>query len=251
MAAPKELQERAGLTSLPLPLYYQIANSLRERIMAGQWPAGEKLPTEEQLSSQYRVSRQTIRKAKDHLMGEGLIRSLQGSGCYVTPPEQWTARPPTVENLKEFFTVALTTSFKIHNYGMVANSPRIVRHLQNHEDRFVFQIRGVRYQKGRPLSYVVYHLPHEFAVRIPLEELDENAFIPQFEKLAGIKAMEGVQSISLGRADHHAARHLGLKTGGPVLVVETVYTDPNGKPIEFVRSQYHEGLPYSIRVKRE
>jgi len=251
LAAPKELQERAGLTGLPLPLYYQIATSLRERIMAGEWPAGKKLPTEDQLSRQYQVSRQTIRKAKDHLIREGFVRSLQGSGCYINPPDRWTTRPPTVENLKEFFTMALTTSFKIHNYGMVANSPQIIRYLRNQDDRFVFQIRGVRFQKGRPLSYVVYHLPHEFAVRIPLEELDENAFIPQFERLAGIKAMEGIQSITLGRADHHAARHLDLEPGGPVLVVETVYTDPQGKPIEYVRSQYREGLPYSIRVKRE
>ena len=63
--------------------------------------------------------------------------------------------------------------------------------------------------------------------------------------------MEGIQSISLGRADHHAAEHLDLEPGDPVLVVETIYSDERDRPIEFVRSQYREGLPYSIRVKRD
>ncbi len=251
MAAPKELQEKAGLSSLPLPLYYQIASSLRERIMRGEWAAETKLPTEKELSVQYSVSRQTIRKAKDDLIRDGLIHARQGAGCFVNTPERWNTRPPTVENLKEFFTFALTTSFKIHNYGMVANSSEVSRRLQNEQDEFVFQIRGVRFQKGNPLSYVVYHLPPKFADRIPLGKLDEKAFIPQFERLAGIRAMEGIQSISLGRADHHAAEHLNLNSGDPVLVVETIYTDEHEQPIEFVRSQYREGLPYSIRVKRD
>ena len=219
--------------------------------MRGEWLPESKLPTEGELSKQYQVSRQTIRKAKEDLIKDGLVRGLQGSGSYVNPPEKWNTRPPTVENLKEFFTFALTTSFKIHNYGMVANTPEVSRRLRNDHDKFVFQIRGVRYQKGDPLSYVVYHLPSQFAARIPLARLDEKAFIPQFERLAGIRAMEGIQSISLGRADHHAAQHLGLKSGDPVLVVETIYSDERDRPIEFVRSQYREGLPYSIRVKRD
>lgn len=250
MGASKELQEKVGLTSLPLPLYYQISGSLRERITNGEWRPGDKLPTEEALSEQYGVSRQTVRKAKEPLVRAGFLRSVKGGGCYVASDNLWNPHPPSVENLKEFFTFALTTSFKIHDYGMTLNHETVVRHLRNDGDEYVFRIRGVRYLQGNPLSYVVYHLPTDFAARIPLEKLDRNAFIPQFERLAGIKAMEGIQSISLGRADEQAAAHLNLSLGDPVLVVETVYVDPEGRPIEYVRSQYGERLPYSIRVKR-
>jgi len=62
--------------------------------------------------------------------------------------------------------------------------------------------------------------------------------------------MEGVQSIALGRADGQAAEHLKLEPNAPVLVVESIYMDENGKPIEFVRTQYRDALPYSIRVRR-
>jgi GntR family transcriptional regulator len=239
-----------GRSTLPLPLYYQIAASIRERIIGGEWSAGQKLPTEGALCREYGASRQTIRKAKEYLIRDGLLRSVQGSGCFVTRVDFWASLPPSVENLKEFFTFALKTSFKIHTYGIVANTPLIGARLRNEQDKFVFQITGVRYKNDAALSYVVYHLPREFAVKIPLEELDENAFIPQFERLAGIKVMEGVQSIALGRADGHAAEHLKLKPDAPVLVVESIYMDENGKPIEFVRTQYRDALPYSIRVRR-
>jgi len=250
MGASKKLLERVGLTSLPLPLYFQISDSLRERIVNGEWPSGEKLPTEDDLSRQYGVSRQTIRKAKEPLARGGFIRSIKGSGCYVTSSALWSPHPPKVENLKEFFTIALKTSFKIHDYGMTLNTELIARNLQNEGDEFVFQIRGVRYLDGQPMSYVVYHLPTDFAARIPLDKLDQNAFIPQFERLAGIKAIEGVQSISLGKADEQAAKNLNLSPGDPVLVVETIYTDPSNRPIEYVCSQYWDRLPYSIRVRR-
>lgn len=237
-------------STLPLPLYYQIAASIRERIIKGEWSAGQKLPTESALCREYEASRQTVRRAKESLIRDDVLRCVQGSGCFVTRVDLWVSLPPSVENLKEFFTLVLKTSFKIHTYGMVANNPLIGARLRNEQDKFVFKITGVRYQNDVPLSYVVYHLPREFAVKIPLEELDESAFIPQFEKLAGIRVMEGIQSIALGRADRKAAEHLNLKPESPVLVVESIYIDENGKPIEFIRSQYRDGLPYSIRVRR-
>jgi len=250
LGRPLKKMEEITRSTLPLPLYYQIGTSIRERIIGGEWSAGQKLPTESALCREYGASRQTIRKAKEYLIREGFLRSVQGSGCFVTRVDLWTSLPPSVENLKEFFTFALKTSFKIHTYGMVANTPLIGARLRNEQDNFVFQIKGVRYKNDAPLSYVVYHLPREFAVKIPLEDLDENAFIPQFERLAGIRVMEGVQSIALGRADGEAAGHLNLKPEAPVLVVESIYLDENGEPIEFVRTQYSDALPYSIRVRR-
>jgi len=250
LGRPNKINDRKGHSSIPLPLYYQIASSIRERIIGGEWPAGQKLPTENALCREYEASRQTVRKAKDYLIREGLLNSVQGSGCFVNRVDQWASLPPSVENLKEFFTFALRTSFRIHTYGMVANSPTVGARLRKEEEKFVFQITGVRYQGDEPISYVVYHLPREFAVKIPLEELDENAFIPQFEKIAGIRVMEGIQSIALGRADELAAEQLNMEPGEPVLVVESIYLDERSQPIEFVRTQYKEALPYSIRVRR-
>lgn len=244
----KKVSEK--LTHGPLPYYYQVAGLIRNEILSGVWRSEGRLPTEEELVKRYGVSRPTIRKAKRLLAEEGFIQDVKGSGCYVNSQDTWSTSPPTVDNLNDIFHFGSKMSFKIHEFGMVSNSKEIQGKLGTYEDRFVFQIKGVRQYLDQPVSSVTYYLPFRFASKVPLDSLDENPFIPQFEKLAGIQVLEGTQTISLGRADDATARHLGLEKGTPVLLVESVYFDSDSQPVEYVRSQYADKLPYAIRVRR-
>jgi len=239
------------LTDGPVPLYYQIAGKIRSNIVAGDFPPGSQLPTEIKLAQRYGVSRPTIRNAKDLLAKEGLVSSVKGSGCFVNNQAAWKNQPPTVNNLNDVFHYGSKMSFKIHSCGIVSSSEEINRKLNTPDDRFVFQIKGVRWYRGLPISCANYYLPYRFGSRIPLEKLDENPFIPQLEKMAGIKVIEGVQNISLGRADDQVARHLGLQTGDAVITVKSIYFDENQQPVEYLITNYREALPYSIRVKRD
>ncbi len=234
----------------PLPLYYQIAGMIRNRILAGVWSPGSQLPTEDEWAREYGVSRPTIRNAKALLEKEGYLRSIKGSGSYVNGSDTWEHQPPTVDNLSDIFHFGSQMSFRIHQLGMVSNSPEVWKHLNNPSDRYVFQIRGTRWFQSRVISFATYYLPFRFGSRIPLDSLDDNPFIPQLEKMAGIRVIEGVQNISLGQAGAEAARHLGLEKGNPVLVVQTVYFDETHVPIEYVETCYRQELPYAIRVKR-
>jgi len=72
----------------PLPLYYQVYNSIRERIESGEFSPGSALPPERQLGTEYDVSRITIVKALDRLVTEGLIEKQQGRGTFVLEQNQ-------------------------------------------------------------------------------------------------------------------------------------------------------------------
>jgi GntR family transcriptional regulator len=65
------------------PVYQQIADVLRERIVGGQYPPGSKLPSETELIEEYDVSRLTVRRALAVLMVEGRTESKRGVGVYV------------------------------------------------------------------------------------------------------------------------------------------------------------------------
>jgi GntR family transcriptional regulator len=60
------------------PLYMEIAEELRKRIIDGDLPPGAAVPTEQALVDQYKVSRNTIRNALRELSSQGLITSGQG-----------------------------------------------------------------------------------------------------------------------------------------------------------------------------
>jgi len=241
---------RARRSAGPFRLYYQVSNRIRTRILEGIWPEGVRLPTEKELAAEFMVSRPTIRRAKAALEEEGFIRNIKGSGCYVNDQKSWRALPPTVGNLNDIFFFGTKMSFKIHKFGLVSNRATIKKHLKNPQDRFVFQIKGVRWYQGEPISCVSYYLPFKFGSRIPLDSLDENPFIPQLEKLAGIQVKEGIQNISLGRADAETAERLGLQEGDAVILVRTVYYDEEKNPLEFVETKYRKEIPYAIRVRR-
>ncbi|PPG35475.1 GntR family transcriptional regulator [Pseudoclavibacter sp. RFBG4] len=65
------------------PLAAQAAKLLLERIRAGEWELGEKLPGETTLAPQLGVGRSTIREAIRQLAGSGVLATRQGAGVFV------------------------------------------------------------------------------------------------------------------------------------------------------------------------
>jgi GntR family transcriptional regulator of arabinose operon len=65
------------------PLFESVAELLRNRIDAGEWQFGNRLPVESELAEQYSVGVNTLRRAVDMLVSDGIITRRQGSGTYV------------------------------------------------------------------------------------------------------------------------------------------------------------------------
>ncbi|MEN0084212.1 MAG: FadR/GntR family transcriptional regulator [Leifsonia sp.] len=74
------------------PLAEQAAEALLDRIRAGEWTLGQKLPGETTLAPQLGVGRSTVREAIRQLAGRGVLATRQGAGVFVTAldePEHW------------------------------------------------------------------------------------------------------------------------------------------------------------------
>lgn len=78
---PKQSKrERTRILNTQLSAYF------RERILDGRLPAGTRLPTDDQLATEYQLSREAVRQALSLLVGEGLIERVQGRGTFVCQP---------------------------------------------------------------------------------------------------------------------------------------------------------------------
>ncbi|MBX2863378.1 MAG: GntR family transcriptional regulator [Leptolyngbyaceae cyanobacterium MAG.088] len=71
-----------------VPLHISISEKLRQQIEAGDYQPGEKLPSEHQLMETFDVSRITVRRAVANLVSQGLAKSQQGKGVFVTPQKK-------------------------------------------------------------------------------------------------------------------------------------------------------------------
>ncbi|MDT7646524.1 MAG: GntR family transcriptional regulator, transcriptional repressor for pyruvate dehydrogenase complex [Pseudonocardiales bacterium] len=71
------------------PAYRQVADELRNQIVAGLLPAGHRLPNEAELSRVFGVSRSTVREALRVLTSQHLIETLRGvrGGSFVAAPD--------------------------------------------------------------------------------------------------------------------------------------------------------------------
>ena len=62
--------------------YYTLSEDLKRMILDGDIQAGERLPSENELSERYSISRHTVRKALAILQNEGYIYAEHGKGTF-------------------------------------------------------------------------------------------------------------------------------------------------------------------------
>jgi|SRR6266568_3931671 DNA-binding GntR family transcriptional regulator len=100
------------------PRYQEIANDLRRRLAAGEFPKGSQLPGISALMEEYEVpGLNTVRRAQEILQHEGLIEPVQGKGTFVIDlPEQagdLAAVRKDAEELKEVLGMAQSVLARI------------------------------------------------------------------------------------------------------------------------------------------
>jgi GntR family transcriptional regulator len=71
-----------------VPLYFQLAEVLKQLLETGAWQPGARFPSESEIAKQFDVSRTVIRPALDLLVGDGSIVRIKGSGTFVAPPKR-------------------------------------------------------------------------------------------------------------------------------------------------------------------
>jgi len=83
------------------PLYLQLYEQIKQKIVSGEMHSGSKLPSKRQLSKDLNVSKNTIEIAYQQLLAEGYIKSVARSGFYVGQLEEynWDRGENAIENI--------------------------------------------------------------------------------------------------------------------------------------------------------
>ena len=94
------------LDSAQAPLYVQLADLFRQRIVKGVWKEGEKLPSLEQLVAEFEVARVTVRQAIERLTRDGLVSPQRGRGTFVTgapSSDRWLRVETSLRSLADVY----------------------------------------------------------------------------------------------------------------------------------------------------
>ena len=67
------------------PIYLQIADTLCERIVTGEWQVDERVPSVRDVAAELGVNPNTVMRTYDHLQNAEIIYNRRGVGYFVEP----------------------------------------------------------------------------------------------------------------------------------------------------------------------
>src|SRR5690606_15762165 len=142
----------------PLPLYHRLYVILRERIVNGDYHAGDLLPSEADLMSDFGVSRITVKRALDDLASEGLLERSRGRGTMVTQTGvSLRVGNPISASIEGLFTslsvIGEGTSVEVDSFEYQPASPYVAAQLRIPPGTVVQVVSRVRHLGKEPFSH--------------------------------------------------------------------------------------------------
>jgi GntR family transcriptional regulator len=213
--------------------YLELAETLKNEICNGPRRAGGLVDSETTLATRHHVSRDTVRKALEHLRGEGLLRSRQGSGWYMAadPVRQTLGTLTTIEAV--LADAGMTPARRILSYA-TATAPA---ELGGGAGGKALRVRRLNYADGRPFAIVTVWAPLALRPMLPRAALESRTF---YELLTdgGVVLGRARQSITAAVAVADDAGLLEVPAGSPLLCCRRVTERIGGTAILVSEHRY-------------
>jgi GntR family transcriptional regulator len=219
--------------SSSLPLYQQLQRALRQAIERRILGPDDALPPERDLANDFRVSRITVRKAIEGLVGEGILVRRQGSGTFVCA------------RVEKNFSKLTSFSEDMRARGRTPRSvwlrksagsvtPEEALTLRASPGTPVFRFHRIRFADDAPMSL-------EFATVLAdcLPSLDavESSLYEALER-SGNRPVRALQRLRAVLFTAEQAELLEAKERDAGLLVERLGFLKDGRAVEFTQSYY-------------
>lgn len=224
--------------STGVALWRRVADSIEQSIADGTYPRDSKLPGETEIAELHRVNRHTVRRALAALAERGLVRAERGSGTYVEAPR--IAYP--LRSRTRFSEIVSAggheASGKLLSASLEDAPQDLAKHLGLKIGAPLLRIDALRTADRMPICVGSTWVN---ADRFP----DAGKFYEKMQSITKVLAHFGIRdyrrewtNITAAIADAADAARLDLALGRPVLVVEKLDTEMNGKPLIISRSRF-------------
>lgn len=236
----------------PQPLYAQIKDTLRARILDGTYAPHSQMPSEHALCAMFEVSRITVRQALGDLQKEGLVFRLHGKGTFVAKPKAFQ----NVTSLQGFAEAMSSMGYEIVNrllaFRIVKASRHVAQKLDLPEGANVTEIHRVRLLNREPVSLELTWVPERLGKRLAGADLASRDIFLILENDCGVPLGHADVSIDAMLADDEIAHALRVQEGSPVLRIERTTHDTHGAPIDYEYLYFRgDAFQYRLRVDRE
>jgi GntR family transcriptional regulator len=220
------------------PMYVQIQTRLLTLIQSGQLRAGDPLPSEEQLSRIFGVSRMTSRQALQALKNQGLAARHIGQGTCVTQPRVEKDITHLCGFTAEMRALGMKAGSRVLEAGIVPASEEMATQFAVEPSTPVFKMKRLRLADGLPMAIEEIRLPSQ---RFPgIEKLNFNqlSLYQTLRERYGIRLSRADEILEARSANKQEAELLDIKPRSALLAIARTLWSVEGTPIETAHSLY-------------
>ncbi len=216
--------------SSPVPLYFQVAEQLERAITEGALVAGDRISNEVDLAQALGLSRPTLRQAIQMLVDKGMVVRKRGVGTQVVGSQ--IRRPVELSSL---FDDLVRSGQRPHTdvlgCEIIEAHDDVARELSLPMGTPVWSLERLRLVGDEPLALLRNYLPAD-VVDLRAADLEHRGLYEGLRR-AGVLLRVAHQRIGARRADSREARLLCERRGGPLLTMQRVAFDDEGRAIEY------------------
>jgi GntR family transcriptional regulator len=235
----------------PMPLYYQLAELLREHIRSGKLAPGAQIPPERTLSEQHGISRMTVRQALAYLEREGTLVVRHGLGTFVAAPKLTYDALHLLGFTEEVLRHGGTVVSRVLELGRVAAPPRIAADLRLAEEAAVIRLVRLRLANGAPMLLETTYLSADRCPGLEHEDLAAQSLYAVLEGRYGMRLTRASQSLEATVANDYEAELFGIAAGAPMLLLEGITWDALDQPVEAFKAVYRgDRFTFSFESER-
>ena len=211
------------------PLYAQLADALRERIVKGAWPVGSQIPTLPALAKEFDVGLITVRQAVQILRDEKLVAPEQGRGTFVRAKPQVHPRMRVETSLRGLAELYRKLAPRVLPLEEGFGTPRLEPGDGTPAPKYRF-LRRVHASDRQSNSVISAYLDDRI-FRLAPRRFRKEPIIPVLADLKQVRIGSARQILTIGTAGADAATVLNIAVSAPVAEVRRVFCSPDGTVI--------------------
>ena len=236
-----------------IPLHKQISDWLKKEIENGVLTSDEKLPSENELSKKFDVSRVTVRRALQTLENEQLIYRCQGLGSFVT--DQRTHQSFSILNdfTEELEGSGMEPSSKLISFEQIDIGDRkdLLSYLDIENKTVAVQLERVRLGDGEPIAYDITWMPIFYGQLIDGYDLEQTTIFQILEDEYDIPIQKGCYRFEASMADDKLVKYLQVDPQTPLLLMNRISYTIGEKPVYYQKRYYrNDKMVFELMAER-
>lgn len=207
---------------------------------------GEPLPPERELAARFGVSRMTLRRALEELVGAGRAVRRQGAGVFATGPKVAQSLAATSFSV-EMRRRGLVPGSRTLASEKVQAGAQVGQRLQVSPGEPVLRVQRLRLADRAPMAIEILHVPTTVVPGLSGDDLVDRSYYEVLAGRYGVRISGGLQTIEPTVTDAAESDVLEVPLHSPALLFERVSRDQEDRVVEYVRSVYR-GDRYRIET---